>query len=574
MPIAVAQMDIAPGRPEANLSRMLELIDEAKAGGAELVLFPELAISGLLLGDLAADEAFVAECLAAGQQLAAAAQDMMVVYGNLDYRNGLLYNAVYLAYNGENGRLSAPMGAAYAAGAYAGFGEAREFQAYHLPLDGKVYRVGFMLGDWQGDAIPFAAGDIDLLVDLSQKPLALDRREGRAPLAGRQYISVNACGLANSGKTCYLFPGNSYYLDFDGAVIARAHTLRQGLYFWQRRGGPLSPEPAEAELLAEALTLGTRLFLEQIRAKRAVIGISGGIDSALAACIYSRALGADNVYLIGMPGQFTSDLTRELAAGMARGLNTPFAEIAVEEDVTALIRNLGCHPFTRPGGPEIGLEIDSAARENIYARDRARILAAAAASLGGVFTCNSNKAECAVGYSTFYGDLAGAFAAQADLWKFQVYQASAWMQKLFPEAPLSRIAAIRPSAELSAAQDITKGLGDPLIYKYHDYLLRFWVEQGQDLSVTLRLYGEGALESAIGCAPGLTGELFPDAAAFIADSERWWRNYRGIGVAKRLQAPPLLAVSSRPFGEAKPQIQAAPYESAAYRKIKRGLLGL
>lgn len=573
MAIAIAQMYITPGQPKTNLRLMLDLVNQAREKGAEMILFPELAVSGLLLGDLATEETFVAECLSAGYQLAEAAQDIMVVYGNLDYRDGQLYNAVYLAYNGENGRLSAPCGLSYIDGAYHRFGEAREFQAYHLPVDGKVYRIGFVLGDWRHDAIPFAAGDIDLLVNLSQKPLLLNDDGEQAVIAGRQYISVNSCCLANSGKTWYLFPGGSYYQNFDGEIIARADLLQSGLYWWQRRGGPICPQPAGAQLLAESLVEGVRMFTDLIGARRAVIGISGGIDSALAACIYSRAMGAENTYLISMPGRFNSAETQRLAAAMAQGLAANFAVIPIEEQVESLIRHLGDHPFDLADGSRLAPEISGAARENIYARDRARVLAACAAALGGIFTCNGNKAECAVGYATFYGDLSGAFAAQADLWKYQVYQAAGYMQQLFPEAPLHSVAAIRPSAELSAEQDITRGLGDPLIYAYHDYLLRYWVEQNKDLSAVLQLYRQNMLEQTIGCELGLARELFPTPAAFIADCEYWWRMYRGIGVAKRLQAPPLLALSNRPFGDAKPEIQSKVFFSAAYVKLKQDILG-
>ena len=193
--------------------------------------------------------------------------------------------------------------------------------------------------------------------------------------------------------------------------------------------------------------------------------------------------------------------------------------------------------------------------------------------MGGIFTCNGNKAELSVGYATFYGDLAGAFAAQADLWKHQVYRASSYFQTLYPDAPLDEIAAIRPSAELSENHDVTKGLGDPLIYAYHDYLLAYWVERNADIYHALFHYEQGDLESVLGCEPGLCRRNFPTAAAFIEDLERWWRLYQGTAIAKRIQAPPLLALSARPFGEEHPESQGAVYYSNAYRNLKARLLG-
>jgi len=571
MAIAIAQLKICPGRPELNRRAMLSMIDAAAARGASLILFPELAISGLLLGNLAQNGVFIDECLAADRAIAAAAP-IPVIYGNLAKdAEGRLHNVVNLAHQGEIRRLEAARGASYIPNAYDLFAPASAPQVYLLNMDGGERRVGFRLGDWQGRA--FDSPALDLLVDLSAGPLLLDGDGGRPLPAQCAYLRVNGCGLQNSGKTNYLLAGGSFAQNAAGQLTARAPLFEQGLYVWEERGGSaITPLAEPDQLLADGLISGVREFLDAIGCGKAVIGLSGGIDSAVAACVYTRALGPENVYLINMPSRFNSCRTKDLAERLAVALGCPYAVMPVEGPVNQLIGDLAAVAFRDGAGRSSSLSIDSAGRENVLARDRTRILAAAAAAVDGIFACNGNKAECSVGYATFYGDLAGAFAAQADLWKFQVYGAARALQRLYPEAPLAEIAALRPSAELSEAQDVDRGLGDPLHYPYHDYLLRSWVEQGLDISDTLRLYLEGRLESLIGCAPGLTAALFKTEEAFCADLEYWWKMYRGIGVAKRIQAPPLLAFSRHPFGEPQGEAQLGPWFSDAYRRLKQEAL--
>lgn len=572
MSIAIAQMRVQPGAPMENTALMLSLIDQAKSRGAELIVFPELAVSGLLLGELAQSEAFYQECRACGERIAAAAQDIMVIYGNLCRREGRLYNSVFLAAQGENGSLSAPLGPSYIRGAYQDFAPSPDFQVYNLSLDGKIFRVAFILGDWRRLRLPYSPNEVDLLIDVTNKPLWADEDIVPAGLPGRQLLCVNSYGLQNSGKSNYLFAGGSAYYDFDGSLIARGDDFGPGLYFWQRKGGSILPQCQGDQRLCQALVCGVREFMAQIRCHKAVVGISGGIDSALAACIYTQALGPENVYLISMPSRYNSEQTKNLAQSMARGLGVSFATLPIQDGVNSLLADFHLQPFHSPEGQELELTFSNAVKENVQARERCRLLSAAAAALGAVFTCNGNKAELSVGYATFYGDLAGAFAAQADLWKYQVYRAADWFQRQFPEAPLAEIAAIRPSAELSESQDVTKGLGDPLIYAYHDYLLRYWVEQGADLYDTLAHYQAGDLEQTLGCTPGLAAKHFPGPKEFTQDAEYWWSMYRGMAVAKRLQAPPLLALSAHPFGEGKPQSQLKVYISQEYQRLKARLL--
>ena len=574
MTIAIGQMKITAGAPAVNKQIMLDMVRQAAAAGAELIVFPELAVSGFLCGDLLGYPAFIEECERAGEELAAASQNgIRIVFGNLgrDHR-GRVANAVFLAEQGQLRCMDVLLDETALPTGDDHFVNHNSAQVCNIEIDGLPRRIAFSLSDWRQP--PAQIFGVDLIIDLTLRPLTLEDGALPQPPRGCRYLSVNAYSLQNSGKTCWLFAGGSSYWDEGGRLLADAGLFQSGLFLWHYdTGGERSAAWSADDLLLAGLTSGVRCFTEQIRARDAVIGLSGGIDSALAAAIYTDVLGPDHVHLISMPTHFNSQTTKSLAARMADGLGCRFAEMPIENAVHELFADFERLRFTQQNAAPTGVTLSPLARENVMARDRCRLLAAAAAAVGGIFTCNGNKAELTVGYATFYGDLAGAFAAQADLWKFQVYQAAAAFQRLYPAAPLNEIAAIRPSAELSDAQAVDQGLGDPLHYAYHDYLLRWWVEQGADIGQALTHYLDGTLAERIGCAPQELQQACPDRRAFVADCERWWKAYRGMGIPKRIQAPPLLALSRHPFGEPLPQAQGPVWFPAEYEALK-GELGL
>ncbi len=394
----------------------------------------------------------------------------------------------------------------------------------------------------------------------SQRLQFLASLSKRSTLSNKPLVYVNTIGVKDCGKTIRVIGGGSAVFLPDGNYIELGNRFAEYTKLVDLKDiSDAKPLPVRESFdeTCEAVIFGLRAFLTRLDIKRVVIGASGGIDSAVTSALYTHILGPENVFLIAMPGPFTSRTTRNLAAALAANLQTRYAEIPIQESVDLTARQFSELKSAGPGGGFEGAwELSPFALENVQARDRgSRILAAAAAVFGGVVSCNANKAEITVGYGTQYGDIIGWLAVLGDLWKGDVYAFGRYLNdKVFmKEAIPEGIFNIKPSAELSENHAIDKGLGDPLNYPYHDKLFRSWVEDNASPSAQMNEYLDGSLAETIGYN-GKVEELFPNKDSFNDDIKRWWNLYRGLSVAKRLQAPPVLAVSKRAFGEF-PEIQ-------------------
>ena len=626
--IALAQMRVMPGRPDRNTETMLKYIANARKQNADLVIFPEMAIPGYLLGDTWEQTSFLEECEACGDEIIAASKGIAVMFGNvaIDWakknNDGRVrkYNAFFTA---QDGRLVAPEESPYPFVVktllpnYREFDDTRHFfslqklarelgvaaenllSPIRLAVNGTTYAVGGLLCEdgWSDDyglspmKILCEKERPDFFVNISSSPYTLGKNDkrrrvfsGRAAESGAPLLYVNNVGIQNNGKTVYTFDGANAAYDAHGVLRLSSAPYEETTQVFDLETLPerkpvTIPDEPEAAQIFRALSYGVRLFLETIGMKRVVVGVSGGIDSAVAAALYARVLPPENLLLVNMPSIYNSETTKGLARRLADNLGCryttvpiqPSVELTVEQLENATIENLF-------DGTTEHFNISSFMAENIQARDRSsRILAGLAAAFGGGFTCNANKAETTVGYSTLYGDQSGFLSALADLWKYQVYDLARYLnetvynREVIPQETID----IVPSAELSDAQDVDKGQGDPLHYPYHDYLFRSFVERWQKATPQdiLEWYADDALEKEIGCAPGLVAKYFPTPKDFIADLERWWNQFSGLAVAKRIQAPPILAVSRRAFGFDHRESQNGPYYTKKYKALKAKLLG-
>ncbi len=529
MKIAYAQIKIAAGHPDVNLKKILRLIDQARAARADMIIFPQMTLSGQMLGEnVWAQESFLNDLESCGEEIIAASKNIYVVFDDWSEESYIV------AKDGET------------------------VETYDLPLN-----INFASDD------EFLDSDAKLGVRFTSEPFNIDK-EIFGEEVNYPVIHVGAVGIQNTGKTIYTFDGGSAVFNSRGEVVQRAEPFAECLNFVELEEiddmpALELPDVDETEKIYRAIHYGVKTFLEQIGMSKVVIGVSGGIDSAVAAALYVQVVGAENVYLVNMPSVFNSATTKNLSEQLAKNLGCKYFVVPIQESVDWTVKQF----------EERGITVSNFVKENSQALDRsARILATMAAAVGGVFTCNANKAETTVGYATLYGDEAGFLSALADLWKFQVYDLARYMnEKIYKREVIPQgIIDIVPSAELSTAQNVDEGKGDPLRYPYHDYLLRAFAEDDLTPEDILRWYVSSEVEDNIGCAAGLVEKYFPTTKDFIADLERWWKQFMGMGIAKRIQSPPILAVTYCPYG-ARQESQNGPHFTKKYLALKNKLLG-
>jgi len=616
-------MEVLPGKPHENTTRMLDHVRAAKNDSVDLIVFPEMAVPGYLIGDEWERETFLRECEQCCSELRLASRGIIVIFGcvGLDWsrrnEDGRVrkYNALFIA---EDSVFLSPGGCPSnfviktLLPNYREFDDSRHFfdlrklameedkalEELTSPVKTKHLSLGCLLCEdaWNMD---YSVSPIDLLarsgtdifINISSSPFTLNKSHKRtrvfseqASKVNRPFVYVNNVGIQNNGKTVFTFDGSSCIYDCHGHRATCGAPFKESCLTVDvpssespRFGEPVKLEKDGIAEIYGAIHYGTRKFMELCEVNRITIGVSGGIDSSVAAAVYSRIVSPERLLLVNMPGQFTSARTRGLARTLADNLGCCYADIPIQESVKLTrgqIDNITVR--NADGSLEQTLRFNDLMLENIQSRDRAsRILAAISAAFGGVFSCNANKSEATVGYTTLYGDLTGYLANLADLWKTEIYELAHYLNERVFDAPIIPEGSIdvTPSAELSAAQNVDEGKGDPLIYPYHDLMFKSWVEWWNRTTPEeiLEWYVDGNLEQKLGYK-GLISGLFKDDASFIADLEQWWERYDGIGLAKRVQSPPILAIKQRSFGFDYRESQMGARYTVKYRKLKEKLL--
>ncbi|MEI7902340.1 MAG: NAD(+) synthase [bacterium] len=599
--VRLHQLFVRQGDPFANTETVLARIVAARADGIRLAVFPELALTGVLTAPEWHSGSLGRDCDDCLDRIVSATDDIAVILGVAMRYRGRMLNVLVAA---ENGQRIAPQGSPLpfvpkhlsdanrfdrasgflCASAVADL-EKVPFDKLFSPFVFKDFSVGAFLGQTNPAApLRLARRAADLLLRLDTLPYACnafptDTRVDVARETGLPFAQCGATGVVDTGKTLFLLSGGTAFYTSDGATVTAPRFSEAALDMPSSRPDTAITHPASPRVVIEALETACRAQLIRLGLNRVIVGASGGIDSALTAALYSRVAGPENLLLVNMPSHHNSPTTISLARQLARNIGCYYTEVPIEESTRQTRNQIDGLVYERPGvrgSTPLTFSLSDGAFENVQARDRSgRVLSALCSAFGGVFTCNANKSEATVGYGTMYGDIAGFFAALADLWKTEVweiarcYNREVFGREMIPQGSIDLI----PSAELSPDQNVDEGKGDPLIYPWHDRLFAAWTERATPATLedVLAWYAAGTIHLETGFE-GDIRTLFPDAQRFCHDMEQMWRLYNGLARAKRVQAPPVLSLKTRSYGFDLGAAQLPLFVSPRYRALKDALL--
>jgi NAD+ synthase (glutamine-hydrolysing) len=521
--IGLAQINTRVGAIDANTRKVLDYAARARALGCDLVMFPELTLCGYPPEDLLLHRGLRTRVETAFARVREELRGIAAYVGYPEYDGDAIYNSAALVRDGRvlanHRKVALPN--------YAVFDEKRYFEpgegATVVELDGSKLGLIICEDAWLPEPCraPAAAGAEAILV-INGSPFHRTQQQtreeilaSRAQENGLPLVYVNMVG----GQDELVFDGGSVVVDAAGQVKFRAPLFEEDLFVveLERRDGRLlpvagavAPIPPLTERVYRALVLGTRDYVEKNGFAGVVLGLSGGVDSALTLTIAVDAIGPQRVHAVMMPSRYTSQMSRDDAAEQATTLGVRFDVLSIEPMFEATL-NVLKDLFA-------GLPPDTT-EENIQARCRGVLLMAISNKTGKMVLTTGNKSEMAVGYATLYGDMAGGFAPLKDCTKTLVYELARYRNGISPAIP-SRVLTRAPTAELRENQKDSDSLPP---YDVLDPILEAFIEQ--DLSVDQI------------AALGFERETVVRVLQMVKRAEY-----------KRRQAPPGVRVSSRAFG--------------------------
>jgi NAD+ synthase (glutamine-hydrolysing) len=488
MKIALAQINCTVGDIKGNADKILDFSNRAKAAGASLVITPELALCGYPPEDLLFRDDFNYACEQALVRLAGQVSGITLLIGHPHQKNGKLYNAASVI---ENGKISATYHKQCLPN-YSVFDEERYFQAGSTPLvfshQGIKFGVMICADGWEpAPAMRAKQAGAEFLLALNASPYHMDKLETRyeviaerAKETGLPIVYVNMVG----GQDELVFDGASFVLDKTGKVTQQLPSFEEALEIVKIDGlqpnthapsrAVISPKLSLEAAIYNALKLGLADYVNKNGFPSVVLGLSGGIDSALTLAIAVDALGKDRVKVVLMSSEFTANISVDDAIEMANLVGVKYSQIPIK-DLFEL--------FRETLAPEFGDLPFNTAEENLQARIRGMLLMALSNKFGSIVLTTGNKSEMAVGYSTLYGDMAGGFSLLKDVPKTLVYKLAEYrngLSKIIPERIITRA----PSAELRANQTDQDSLPP---YEILDAIMQAYVEEDMSRDKIIKL---------------------------------------------------------------------------------------
>jgi len=565
MRIALAQLNPTSGDIDGNAARILEALDTARAEGAELLVTPEMALPGYCIGDLIEDAGFLAANRRALERIARETRGMAAVVGFIEHdpsrRNegGTLrkYNAAAVL---QDGALAGTARKSLLPN-YRYFDDKRYFTPAErrtpitVSAAGGPVRLGVSICEdmWDEfyDVKPLAelgAQGADLILNLNASPFYPRKRQERDAAIRRHverlrrpFVYLNTVGAGDNGKNVIPFDGESLVYDGAGRLLAIGRQFAEQLLVVDLDGDgaagralELPPLDREREMY-DALVMALREYARKTAFTRAVIPLSGGIDSALALAIVVAALGAENVVAFNLPSRFNTEATRSIAARIARAFGVRYHVMPIHEidEVVRTVFERHAHRVER-----------SVTLENLHARIRGVLMMAESNDTGALLVSCGNETEIALGYATLYGDMCGGISVIGDLSKVDVYQLARHVNRRSGEEKIpEETFHLQPSAELAEAQY------DPFDYSVVAPVVGEFAEKRRSPAELISLFEHRELDAAR-FVPDPHGRTVYDKHTVATFRDVVWDTFGRLkrSVYKRLQGPPIIVVSERAFG--------------------------
>lgn len=531
MRIALAQINPIVGDIEFNLAKILEYIAKAKAKGADLVVFPESCIVGYPARDLLERKQLIDENLQALDKLKEHSDDIGIIVGYVE-KNPLskgkrLYNAAAFLYQGriihKQYKSLLPN--------YDVFDERRYFEpaqcVHNVEFKGKNVGITICEDLWVynpalSKSYQYDPNKVlkelgaDIIINISASPYSYEKPSLRIEMIKYAAIKNDVCYLyANQvgGNDELIFDGKSLVVNRRGQIKALANNFEEDLIFYDTEkdtGDIHTPSENELECIYKALRLGIKDYVDKCGFKKVILGLSGGIDSALTVALAVKALGKENVIGVSLPGPYSSQGSLDDAKDIAERLGIQYEIYSINDMFKATLSTV------QPGDT---MPLMDLAEENLQARLRANIIMTLSNRYGYLVLTTGNKSELSVGYSTLYGDMCGGLAVISDLYKSQVYDLCRFINEVEGEViPPSSITK-PPSAELRPDQCDQDSLPS---YDLLDAILKDFIEENHTYAELLEKYDENTVKFVI--------------------------NKLDRCEYKRRQAPPGLKISSKAFG--------------------------